>query len=67
MKNTNVLEGYRCPDCQSEGPFNIWGEALFLDVTDDGVTEFQDFQWNDDATFKCTTCGWQGTAFSFKE
>lgn len=66
MTNNNVLAGYRCPKCKSEGPFNIYGEAYFRDVTDDGVTEFSDFEWSDESPMNCVRCGFSGKAREFQ-
>ena len=66
MANKNVLLGYRCPHCDSEGPFDIYGHAIFLRVTDDGVTDFTEFDWDPDAMFTCISCKRYGIAKEFK-
>jgi len=65
MANDNVLDGVKCPGCGSEGPFNVYGNAMFLDVTDDGVADFMDFQWEDNSTFICLECKHRGKAKDF--
>jgi hypothetical protein len=64
--NDNVLKGYSCPECKSEGPFNIYGRAWFLDVEDDGCSDFECFNWHDEAAFSCRACGHQGKAREFE-
>lgn len=66
MTNDNVLLGYACPKCKSEGPFDIDGTALFLNVTDDGVTDFEQFEWSDDSTFHCVMCNHNAAAKEFQ-
>jgi len=41
MTNTNCLADMHCPDCKSEGPFEIYGAALFT-VHDDGIAEYRE-------------------------
>ena len=66
MTNNNVLQGIQCPECKSYGPFNIHGEALFLDVDDYGVSEFENFEWSDESSFYCVMCKHHGQAKEFK-
>ena len=66
MTNDNVLEGIRCPSCKSEGPFNIVAAATFIDVTDDGVTDFTGVEWSDQSNIVCKMCGRTGLVWSFK-
>ncbi len=65
MTNNNVLHGVRCPKCKSEGPFDIYGSALFRNVGDDGVSEFTDFEWDNEAPFYCHACKHSGRAKEF--
>ena len=65
MSNHNVLADYACPKCGSEGPFNIHGEALFLNVDDDGCSDFECFSWNPDSGFRCNACGLHDKALAF--
>ena len=65
MPNDNVLAGIRCHKCGSEGPFNVWGNALFLSVTDDGVSDFSDFSIDSDSIFICLNCKYNGFAREF--
>lgn len=66
MPNENVLEGYACPKCQSESPFNIDAQTTFLRVDDDGYTETMGMDWNDTSTFSCCTCWHSGEAQTFR-
>jgi hypothetical protein len=60
MANSNVLEGIKCPSCNSEGPFTIVALATFTDVTDDGCTEFEGVEWNQESDITCNSCGQNG-------
>lgn len=59
MENTNCLEGMRCPNCKSPGPFNIWGKAYFH-VHDDGCSEFEELCWEENSNAHCPGCDWNG-------
>jgi hypothetical protein len=52
MTNTNCLADMHCPDCKSEGPFEIYGAALFT-VHDDGIAEYREAEWNDGSFCFC--------------
>lgn len=65
MPNTNVLKGIVCPQCGSEGPFDIEGTAMFLDVTDDGTTDYADVEWTYDSTIVCKNCKETGEVRGF--
>ena len=65
MPNTNCLQGLRCPECDSEGPFYIECRSLFT-VYDDGATEFSDLEWEDDAFIQCYSCEHEGKVKDFK-
>ena len=66
MENENVLEGYKCPNCGATDDFNIVGEALFLHVMDDGVSEFEGVEWEDTSSCVCDDCGHSATVAEFK-
>jgi len=66
MPNENVLAGIKCPNCKSEGPFNIVATAWFKDVTDDGVTDFEDVEWDHTNNIRCNHCGRTGTVGGFQ-
>lgn len=60
MANDNVLAGIKCPKCQSEGPFTIVGTATFLNITDDGCSDFSGLEWNSESDITCDSCGQNG-------
>ena len=64
MANSENLEGVQCPDCKSEGPFNIAASAWFS-VHDDGTAEHWDVEWDDNSMCQCS-CGKNGPLRDFK-
>lgn len=60
MPNDNCLAGMRCPDCESEGPFKIHGNALFT-VDDTGSDDFEQVDWDKTSAASCMNCEWNGT------
>ena len=67
MTNSNVLKGIKCPQCESEGPFDIVGEAVFLGVTDDGCVNFHEMAWGGENVIVCKGCDHNGMVKHFKE
>jgi hypothetical protein len=66
MPNVNCLEGMRCPNCGSEGPFRIRAEASFT-VTDDGTCEeYDNVEWYDTSSCACLECKFQENVEDFK-
>ena len=63
-KNTNCLEGLRCPKCSSLGPFSI-GTYSSAIVHDDGITETSDHDWDKDSSISCQACPATGTVGDF--
>ncbi len=63
--NTNCLEGMACPSCKSKGDFRIWvsGDAL---VSDDGIADIENLEWDDDSSCACRECTYGGTVSGFK-
>lgn len=55
-----------CPNCGAEGPFDILGTAMFLDVTDDGVIDFEDVEFIEEGSTTCKTCGHLGILEDFR-
>lgn len=53
--NSNCLAGMRCPDCGSEGPFEIAVKALAR-MTDDGCETVEDIEWTDASPVECVGC-----------
>ena len=66
MTNENVLEGIACPKCNSEGPFDINCYATFLNVTDDGCSEFEGMDWGEESDITCKACGHVGIIEDFR-
>ncbi len=60
-----MLAGMSCPECYSEGPFNIVARATFLNVTDDGAAEFENMDWEGESFCQCCECGKQGVVSDF--
>lgn len=65
LMNDNVLEGFVCPVCDSEERFFISARAMF-EVTDAGVLDHRDVEWNDDDWCQCDICGKTGVVSDFK-
>lgn len=63
-KNTNCLEGIRCPDCEQEDSFRIMGSSVFT-VEDDGTVDHGDVEWDDDSWAFCPACEYEGKLGSF--
>ena len=63
--NTNVLAGFKCPECGSFSPFRIEMTAVF-DVTDDGTEVSGDSEWNDDSYCMCVQCEHSGIVEEFR-
>ena len=71
MANNNVLDGYKCPKCDSEGPFRmdvtIWGQVL---VSDDGLSlddlSLTETEFSDDGDTTCTACGYRDSTREFE-
>ncbi len=63
--NTNCLEGMRCPQCGSYGPFQIEARTVVL-VEDDG-TEFvgAEIEWDNDSFCACPECEKVGVVADF--
>ena len=55
--NVNCLKGKRCPKCESYGPFNVVGEAVFL-LSDDGTEDERDVGFHAKSSAWCKECGY---------
>lgn len=65
MANENCLKGFRCPSCESEGPFRIEACVIVM-VYDDGTDgSDSDTEWGDDSYCECFNCGKYGTVKDF--
>jgi hypothetical protein len=55
-KNTNCLEGVKCPNCLSDGPFRI-AARIMVTVYDNGTEdEGGDYEWDGDTFCECCEC-----------
>jgi hypothetical protein len=64
-KNTNCLEGMKCPKCGQEDAFKIEASCLFI-VTDDGTEDAGNgHEWGDANYCECTECAHYGTVADF--
>ena len=64
--NENCLQGVKCPKCGNESKFHISISAL-AEVTDEGVGELGDVEWDGNSICLCDTCGEQKYFFYFTE
>ena len=54
-RNTNCLEGLRCPGCGSLGPFAIGTHSTAI-VHDDGIESTADHDWDKNSPIVCQQC-----------
>lgn len=66
MANTNCLEGIRCPECGSLGPFLITCECVAV-VHDDGIDETHNHEWGANSPIVCQECNHVGDVGDFRE
>ena len=65
--NTNCLEGMRCPQCGSYGPFSI-DATVTVTVTDEGTDDDGcDYEWHAASRCFCNECRHVGTVATFTE
>jgi hypothetical protein len=66
--NDNCLEGKRCPECGSYGPFEV---AIFMRVLlfDSGTDDAEDgaIEFDDDSRTICYACRHEGKFSDFSE
>ncbi len=65
-RNVNCLAGMKCPKCGSLGPFRIITTCLAT-VSDDGIEETEEHEWDANAWCECKHCHECGTVGSFTE
>lgn len=68
MANTNCLEGFQCPQCESYGPFRIEVTMTVL-MYDEGSEDDDmscDQHWGSDSYCACHECHYHGTAKDFQ-
>ena len=66
--NENCLEGMKCPECESFGPFKIEATKVgMVTVYDDGTEDDHegDMKWKDSSPCECTDCGHEATVAEF--
>jgi hypothetical protein len=63
--NNNCLDGIKCPDCSSEGPFDI-AALCVARVNDDGVEDTRDFEWDNSSVCVCVICSKAAPLSDFK-
>ena len=63
-KNTNCLEGFKCPSCGWTEDFIIHAKSMFR-VTDDGAENQGDVGWDEDTLCICGKCPHHGTVKEF--
>ena len=61
MANVNILEGMRCPECKSDGPFRIRCEVLVLMDDDGTLDDLSGSEWTEDSQCECDSCDHAGT------
>ena len=66
--NVNCLDGKRCPECGSYGPFELLVSMRVL-LHDSGTEDAEDGStwYGDDAPTKCDSCGHAGEFGDFDE
>jgi hypothetical protein len=64
-KNTNCLEGMKCPQCGSYYPFAIKATSVFL-VYDSGTESYSNVEWDDESRCVCDRCDFTGKVKEFK-
>ena len=65
MANENCLKGFRCPSCESEGPFKIEARVVVMVYDDGTVDSGYDTEWDDGSHCECFDCGKYGTVKDF--
>jgi hypothetical protein len=56
MANDNVLAGMACPECHSEGPFEIACKTIAT-FDDNGIKDHGDMEWDNASSCNCEACG----------
>jgi len=66
--NVNCLEGKRCPECGSFGPFEVI-VSMRIRLYDDGAddAEHRTTEYGDDTTTMCCACPHEGVLSDFDE
>jgi hypothetical protein len=64
MTNSNCLENIQCPACGNEHCFRLAAKTIAI-VTDDGVEDYGDMEWDNDSYAECPQCLRHGTLKDF--
>ena len=64
--NTNCLEGWKCPECGSFGPFNVVATSTFR-LQDAGCVHFEGLDYETDDPVRCLHCDHGGIVATFTE
>ncbi len=64
-KNENCLNGFVCPECGETDQFSI-ACATTAVVTDEGVEDHGDMEWDEDSECTCSECGHGGKVSDFQ-
>lgn len=62
--NHNCLAGIRCPECGSEGPFEMV-VAASATMSDEGSEDVRDISWEPESPIACVGCGNRGRVAEF--
>jgi len=65
MANTNCLEGFVCPHCRSEGPFDITAVTVAT-MYDEGCEKTCGMEWEVSSPCVCKECGHRGQVGNFR-
>jgi hypothetical protein len=63
-RNTNCLDGIRCPECRNHSSFYI-SALVTAKVTDDGAEAAGDLAWDDESPILCPQCEHSGIVSEF--
>jgi len=69
MPNENCLAGMKCPECESEGPFDI-EVVTMVTMHDDGSEDCKvgdGMDWGPKSACACQRCSYSGEADDFRE
>lgn len=63
--NTNVLAGLQCPECKSDGPYQMTMKC-FAEVADDGIDQTWEHEWGPTDFCRCIHCNFTGKVRNFE-
>jgi len=65
-KNENCLEGMKCPNCGSLGPYKIVSSCWAV-WTDEGTRDYTEFEFGDEDACICLNCEYNATVNCFED